>query len=245
MMNRILSFSLLTSLLLAASCSKADWDDADSKYAADAPSGRYDESDGDSQTSYAPIDAIATARQTADGEVYFQIDNEERVWPQNFDIFVPGGITRPRRVVCSLVLLGRREADQEYNCLIEWLDFVEEGRVTDAAEGNDGVDVLSDWMTSLEDGFLTLHFETWWGNNQRRHEFALVTGVNPDDPYELHLVHNANRDPKSYLADALAAFRLEDRLPEPNDPAHTVITLVWTRDTGETVTKEFPYWKRN
>mgnify|MGYP000385156400 CR=1 FL=1 len=49
--------------------------------------------------------------------------------------------------------------------------------------------------------YLTLRFRALWGG-QKVHYINLVTGVNPDNPYEVELRHNVNGDPQNYWRDA-------------------------------------------
>jgi hypothetical protein len=71
---------------------------------------------------------------------------------------------------------------------------------------------MDSWMTALEDGFLTLHYNVM-SSGGKAHRFVLVQGMNPQDPYELHLEHYLNGDAPAYLEEGLVAFRL-DGLPD-------------------------------
>ena len=233
-------------LLLTCSCSK----DEDFYYEPDVDQWNDKPSAADSQV----CQAIVTSKISPSGEVYFQVTENERVYPANFrDFGYP--FDRPRRIVCELVVFDRPYGDLGRYALIDWMEFVQEGPVQgggqfDAGEvgysaEEDGLDVLNDWMTSLEDGFLTLHFSAWWGYQPKRHEFLLLTGTNPDDPYEVRLVHHANGDPKSMEADALVAFDLSGRLPVPEYTANTQVTLTWKNTSGEINRRQFPYCGRD
>jgi hypothetical protein len=50
-------------------------------------------------------------------------------------------------------------------------------------------------------------------SGEKAHRFVLVQGMNPQDPYELHLEHYLNGDAPAYLEEGLVAFRL-DGLPD-------------------------------
>ena len=50
--------------------------------------------------------------------------------------------------------------------------------------GNDPVEILNDWVTIAEDGYLTLRFATCWGNGQS-HFVNLISTQNPDNSYEV------------------------------------------------------------
>lgn len=230
----------LLGLALLSGCSKMeDWDAAKA-----AP-----EDNLNADTEPAQIgnySAIATLFLSGEGVYYLQVDADTRVYPANFRDLCHTTPEVPCRIVGEMTVYNRQYGAYGWYGLIDWFDFIEKGPVlAERGAGKDGVDVLADWMTSLEDGFLTLHFQTWWGFETRRHELRLVIGTNPDDPYELLLVHNANDDPKSYQADALIYFDIQPYLPEPEDPLHTTVTLKWTDDAGQIQTRSFPYAGRD
>ena len=244
-MNKPIHILLLAAILLAISaCSKGD----DAYYEGDyqdktepgtseqTPSGEYDMAEPQS------ISFIATLHKTGNGDYYLQIDASMRVYPANFQDLCAVEPDCPCRIVGQMAVFDRQMGELGQYGLLDWFDFVEKGPVVnERGEGDDGVDVLADWMTSLEDGFLTLHIQTWWGYETRRHAFRLVAGINPDDPYELLLQHFANNDAKSFQADALVCFDLLNALPRPNDPDNTTVTLKWTNDTGQTESRSFPF----
>ena len=79
--------------------------------------------------------------------------------------------------------------------------------------GDDAVEIVRDWVTIAEDGYLTLRFRTLWGLRSRPHSVNLATGVNAEVPYEVEFFHDANGDTPTHYGDALVAFRL-DGLPD-------------------------------
>ena len=234
----ILQVPALTCLALLSGCAKDDaWYDS-------TPNGDAEDVTSPSQVSR--YSAIATLFLSDEGVYYLQVDADTRVYPENFRDLCHTTPDVPCRIVGEMTVYNRKVDNNAWVGRLEWFDFLEKGPVfTGVGNGKDGVDVLADWMTSLEDGFLTLHFQTWWGVEPRRHELRLVTGTNPDDPYELLLVHNANDDPKSYQADALIYFDIQPYLPKPEDPLHTTVTLKWTDDAGQIQTRRFPYAGRD
>lgn len=82
------------------------------------------------------------------------------------------------------------------------------GEGNDAAYGNDPIEIVKDWVTVAEDGYLTLRVRTIWGPGRQTHYLNLVTGINPDDPFEVELRHDAKGDTEGRFADALIAFNL-------------------------------------
>ena len=95
------------------------------------------------------------------------------------------------------------------------------GQKDDETYGKDPVEIVRDWTTVAEDGYLTLRFRTYFGDG-RTHVFNLVKG---DKPYEVVLHHNAMGDTRRIIRDGLVAFRLND-LPDTQGKTVT-ITLKW------------------
>ena len=52
---------------------------------------------------------------------------------------------------------------------------------------------MASWMTSVEDGYFTIHFETYSRGAGITHEINLIQ-PDPDKPYELEFRHNAEGD---------------------------------------------------
>lgn len=121
-------------------------------------------------------------------------------------------------------------------------------KTVDSTYGTDPCEMVGDWMTVLEDGYLTLRVRVAAGNYGSVHRLTLLTGVNPDDPYEVEFRHkiegnlDAAYGPQPVLADALVAFRL-DSLPDTG--GETVkLTLRWKSFNGGESTAQFDYCTR-
>ena len=89
---------------------------------------------------------------------------------------------------------------------------------------------MNDWVTIAEDGYLTLRFRTKWGNSGIAHRVNLLTGVNPDDPYEVEFRHDAEGDDERKWGDGLVAFSLKD-LPDTEGKTVT-LKLRWQSYSG-------------
>ena len=101
--------------------------------------------------------------------------------------------------------------------LVEWVSALEVGVVsgvqydnTTRSSGNDPIDILVDWMTSLEDGFLTLHYSIP-SSGSVKHDFFLHPGESKD---EWRLVHDAHGDTKGTLIDGIICFDVAGLLPD-------------------------------
>ena len=214
----------LVSVFLLWSCSKADFPNAD--YAQGTPPDVAD---------FAEYSAIVTVKQNSAGSVFFQLDDDTRLFPTNYSQPYNG----MQRIMCGL-----REYRQN-RCDILWMDFLEKGELVEAADWNgesDGADILSDWMTSVEDGFLTVHYSAWWGEGDVEHTLRLVSGKNPDTPYELWFCHDSNGDTSSGKGDALVYFDI-DSLPSTGGD-YVILTLKWQNCAGELATKNFRFRSR-
>lgn len=96
--------------------------------------------------------------------------------------------------------------------------------------GDDPIEIVRDWVTVAEDGFLTLRVRTVWGNG-KQHVLNLVSGVNKDNVYELTLRHDAKGDTVGHMGDAMIAFNLNKLW---DNPAKDVkVKLNWKSFSGD------------
>lgn len=121
---------------------------------------------------------------------------------------------------------------------INWIDSIRtklpvDILATDAelTFGNDPIEIINDWVTVAEDGYLTLRIRTQWGSPAAVHSIDLLTGTNPSDPYELELRHDAAGDTGGEWGDALIAFNLNG-LHRP-DGDNVRLKLRWRSFTGD------------
>lgn len=176
--------------------------------------------------------AIATVKQDASGLVFLQLDEETCLYPVTY----PETFTRECRIICNLSWLYG-----SMHCTIHWMDYLQEGSVETGVSGEgDPVDVLDDWMTCLEDGYLTIHYSTFWGDGSVPHRLRLVTGENPEDPFEVRLLHENGGDEPLEEADALVYFDLSSLPPAGIGQK---LTLKWKNGSGYAA-KSFLYKSR-
>ena len=233
---------LTAALLLVGACSKGAYspispseDYSSSTSPADGPDGK----DGTNC-----FDCIATVKQKADGTLFLQVDDALRVTPQvdpTLHLF-SHPYTRPYRLMCLLTVLPTVLEDGSCAGIIAWDIPLQEGSVVagEATIGTDeGLDVLDDWSTSLEDAFLTIRYSVYWSKGIM-HSLQIVTGVNPDDPYEVQLLHCANGDSPDEKGDAIIAFDL-NTLPYTEG---STLTLKWTTLAGEPAQRKFLFRSR-
>lgn len=172
----------------------------------------------DDNTSYMP-NALVTVKTDDGGRTYFQLDETSTLFPDNITETLFDG--KEVRALVSYKELDKETAGYSKTVAVNWIDSIrtkdvvmlQPGESIDAY-GHDGIDIVNDWVTVLEDGYLTLRVRTVWGNVGHRHELNLVGNVNADDPLEVELRHDAKGDTYGRLGDALIAFRLKDLAPE-------------------------------
>lgn len=187
---------------------------------------------------------------------YMQLNDEEKLWPVN-----NGNLPYDEKEVRAFVNYTETDMPDDVDkevyskaVKVNWMDSIltkkpvicgspeETGNNAAAEYGSDPVALYIDWMTNVEDGYLTIHFYTRGGNTGIKHELNLLTGLNPDDPYEVYFKHNAHGDNSYSYADGIVAFRLEDL---PDTQGETVdLTLKFDSLDGGTKTVKFEYRSR-
>ena len=115
------------------------------------------------------------------------------------------------------------------------------GDKNDEVYGTDPVDMINDWVTIAEDGYLTLRFRTMWGDRSQAHFVNLLMSKDAENPYEVEFRHNAFGDVYGEPADGLVAFNL-DSLPDTEGKT-VKLKLKWKSFNGEK-TAEFDYCTR-
>ena len=190
--------------------------------------------------------ALVTVKEAADETVYFQLDETTTLLPVNIT-------SHPFDSKEVRALVNYEEVDdssEEYDqaVRVNWIDSIRTkpmapnlGEENDNEYGNDPVEIVSDWVTIAEDGYLTLRFRTMWSQLGITHYVNLIPTNNPENPYEVQFKHDANGDVSGRVGDGLVAFRL-DQLPDTE--GETVkLKLIWDSFNGEK-SMEFDYRTR-
>lgn len=179
--------------------------------------------------------ALVTVKPTADSFI-LQLNDSVRLLPSNINKS-PFGDKEIRALVNYQV--EEKSANSEWQHVhINRIDSIRTkmpvALVPDkdnSIYGNDPIDIVNDWVTVAEDGYLTLRIRTRWGNSGKVHYVNLLTGVNPENPYELLLCHNANGDVPAQTGDALIAFNLRNVMSGA-DTDKVKFTLRWNSFSG-------------
>lgn len=192
-----------------------------------------DLNDDDNCVSYLPT-ALVTVKPTADSFI-LQLDDSTRLQPSNVTKSPYG-----EKVVRALVNyeIEEKKADMQ-RVRINWIDSIRtKMTVPSIADknnetyGNDPLEIVQDWVTVAEDGYLTLRIRTKWGYSHKQHYINLLTGTNPENPYELELRHDAKGDTPAAMGDALIAFNLRDVLKNA-DKEKVKLTIRWKSFSGD------------
>ena len=199
--------------------------------------------DDDDDVSRVYPNALVTVKEAADETVYFQLDETTTLLPVNIT-------SHPFDSKEVRALVNYEEVDdysEEYDqaVRVNWIDSIRTkpmapnlGEDNDNEYGNDPVEIVSDWVTIAEDGYLTLRFRTMWSQLGITHYVNLIPTNNPENPYEVQFKHDANGDVSGRVGDGLVAFRL-DQLPDTE--GETVkLKLIWDSFNGEK-SMEFDY----
>ena len=189
--------------------------------------------------------ALVTVRPTDGGAFTMQLDNVTTLYPTNMKIS-PFGDKEVRALVNYTNEGGTGNIRNVY---INWIDSIRTkkpvpslGTADDAQYGNDAIEIVNDWVTIAEDGYLTLRIRTRWGQAKNTHYINLLTGVNPDNPYELELRHDAKGDVGGNMGDALIAFNLNDLIKV--EKQNVKIKISWKSFSGKK-SKEFDLYLRS
>lgn len=182
--------------------------------------------------------ALVTVRPTDSGTFTLQLDNTTTLYPTNMKSSPFGN--KEVRALVNYTDEGSRGNTR--NVYINWIDSIRTkktvpdlGIENDAKYGNDAIEIVNDWVTIAEDGYLTLRIRTQWGMLNNKHNINLLTGVNPDNPYEVELRHDANGDIGGNMGDALIAFNLNEL---PLKDGETVkLKLNWKSFSGPKTTE--------
>ena len=118
--------------------------------------------------------------------------------------------------------------------IVEWASPIDKGEVSllgfaeafssesiTAAKYSDPMDIILDWMTTLEDGFLTLHYMSP-SSGDKKHGFTLYRGMSN----QYYLIHSAYGDTKGSLSDGIVCFDVSPVLPE-TDGETVKLSLVY------------------
>ena len=122
--------------------------------------------------------------------------------------------------------------------LVEWADPLNVGEISTEPQNRQGdpMSVILDWMTGLEDGFVTLHYAVPSQGNAS-HGFCLCPGAAEN---EFRLIHDAHGDNEGDLSDGLVCFDVSSLLPDTEGKTVTLsLTYLNLDKTSKTLTVDY------
>lgn len=189
--------------------------------------------------------ALVTVKSEADGALFLQLDDKTTLLPVNVKKS-PFGDKEVRALV-RYEEVNEPSGDYSKAVHINWIDSIltkpiapDLGEENDEIYGTDPVEIVNDWVTIAEDGYLTLRFRTVWGG-YKKHFVNLLLSQSPENPYEVEFRHNAYDDVSGRTDDGLVAFKL-DGLPDTEGKT-VKLKLKWKSFTGDK-SAEFDYCTR-
>lgn len=190
--------------------------------------------------------ALVTAKTADDNTFFMQLDDSTTLLPINITSSPFGG--KEVRALVNYDEVKDESGIYDRAVKVNWIDSIltkniapDLGDENDEVYGTDPVRIVPDWVNIAEDGYLTLHFRTIWGDQGKAHFVNLLSTNNPDNPYEVEFRHNAFGDIYGRKGDALVAFSLNSL---PDTEGKTVkLKLIWNSFEGEK-SAEFDYCTR-
>ena len=209
-----LNIYLLSMMMIVTSLSLVSCDDDDDCYA-----------------DYLPT-ALVTVYPQGDDAFTMQLDDKTTLVPTNMKAS-PFGEKEVRALVNYV---EESSSNGSYrNVRANWIDSIRTKYPVmttgndNSAYGNDPIEIVRDWVTVAEDGFLTLRIRTLWGLGQGPHIVNLVYGTEEGNVETLVLHHDAQGDTNGVMADGLIAFNL-NKLYEGRE--NVTLKLKWTSFSG-------------
>lgn len=214
-------------LFLFSACARGDYLDTDSY---------------DSRYAWRPLDdfssqAVGTVKSR--GEVRFiQLDPVSAGFVVNPDYL--GGIADGTRVFLQYRTVVSPDTPDFCTdaILLEGVSPLDMGDIRSSvpADPGDPLAIVTDWITCLEDGFLTLHYALL-SKGKATHSFSLYPS---GTPYDFVLVHDAHGDTEGERADGIVCFALDGLLPETGDETIMLsMTYLNIGNTKQTLTFEY------
>ena len=187
--------------------------------------------------------AIVTVKTTAEDDFFLQLDDTTTLLPVNITTSPFG--KKEVRALTNFTPVDQPAGGYTQAVHVNWIDSIltkpmapDLGLQNDSVYGTDPVEIVNDWVTIAEDGYLTLRFRTAIGDQSSKHFINLLKG---DEPYEVIFRHNAFGSNYGPMGDGLVAFKL-DSLPDTEGKT-VKLKLVWESYSGEK-TAEFNYCSR-
>jgi hypothetical protein len=181
--------------------------------------------------------ALVTVKPVHGNSSFFmQLDDSTTLFPTNM-ASSPFGNKEVRALV-NYTEMNEPSEGYDKAVHINWIDSIltksiapNLGEDNDNIYGTDPVEIINDWVTIAEDGYLTLRFRITYGDRSKAHFVNLLASTNPENPYEVEFRHNAYGDTYGIQGDGLVAFNLNSL---PDTQGKTVkLKLKWKSFSGD------------
>ena len=117
---------------------------------------------------YALPNALVTVKPVADNSFFMQLDDSTTLLPVNMKNSPYG--EKEVRALVNFEPVDESSGEYDKAVHINWIDSIltkpiagDLGDKNDEVYGTDPVDMINDWVTIAEDGYLTLRFRKWGG----------------------------------------------------------------------------------
>jgi len=136
-----------------------------------------------SEESYPLVEAIVTVKTASDQSCYLQLNDEVALVPTN-DSFKKNPYGKEVRAYVIYSDKGPVEGVVGYQWRSVTLNLIDTILTKKPVEGGQDygdapIEIYDNWMTVMEDGYLTLNFEGLWGASDRVHRINLVKSGKP------------------------------------------------------------------
>lgn len=204
--------------------------------------------DDDNDTNWDLVypNALVTVKPLGDNSFFLQLDDSTTLLPVNMAASPYGN--KEVRALVNFSEVDKPSQGYSKAVQINWMDSIltkpivpDLGLDNDSVYGTDPVEIINDWVTIAEDGYLTLRFRTLFGDQSKAHFVNLLASTDPTKPYEVEFRHNAYGDVYGVERDGLVAFNLGSL---PDTEGQTVkLKLKWKSFSGDK-SAEFNYSTR-
>jgi len=191
--------------------------------------------------------ALVTVKPVSENSFFLQLDDNTTLFPVNMTSSPFGD--KEIRALVNISEADKPAQGYDKAVHVNWIDSIltkpiapDLGADNDEIYGTDPLEIIKDWVTIVEDGYLTLRFRTIYGGDRTKvHFINLLASPDPANPYEVEFRHNAYGDIYGTKGDGLVAFDLGSL---PDTEGETVkLKLKWKSFSGDK-SAEFDYCTR-
>lgn len=179
--------------------------------------------------------ALVTVCPQSDESVLLQLDDATRLNPVNMKKSPFGN--KEVRALVNYSPVSDKPASSLQDVNVNWIDSIRTKMPVmitgdeDKQFADDPVEIVKDWVTVAEDGYLTLRLRTVWGPCHKKHTVDLLCTGNTEEDMTFELRHDANDDLTGRWGDALVAFNLNRLIADKPKPVK--IKLRWRSFSGD------------